>query len=129
LFDASPALFVENQGQWADPTVRYGFDGVGTAIAFGEKRAGLRNRSVEPRKNRLAGSSDGAVAWARARKAQVVRVVIVEELTVQRVGGDGPASVTVLGVPGKSGKLVGTVTGVINGRLEVEDSRPTSSGH
>jgi len=25
LFNVSPALFVENQGQWPDPTVRYAF--------------------------------------------------------------------------------------------------------
>ena len=30
LFDASPALFVENLGQWSDPAVRYAFQGSGT---------------------------------------------------------------------------------------------------
>ena len=34
LFNASPALFVQNQGQWADTAIRYGFDGAGGAIAF-----------------------------------------------------------------------------------------------
>ena len=28
------ALFVQNQGQWADTAIRYGFDGAGCAIAF-----------------------------------------------------------------------------------------------
>jgi hypothetical protein len=27
LFDVSPALFVENQGQWSDPSIRYVHDG------------------------------------------------------------------------------------------------------
>ncbi len=29
LFNISPALFVENQGQWADDAVRYAFHGSG----------------------------------------------------------------------------------------------------
>ncbi len=32
LFDSSPALFVENQGQWADQSVRYAFQGSGTNV-------------------------------------------------------------------------------------------------
>ena len=32
LFDAMPALFVENQGQWADESVRYGFSGSGANV-------------------------------------------------------------------------------------------------
>ena len=38
LFSASPALFVENQGQWADTAIHHGFDGAGCAIAFREQR-------------------------------------------------------------------------------------------
>ena len=34
LFDASPALFAANQGQWADPSVRYVFQGDGANIAM-----------------------------------------------------------------------------------------------
>ncbi len=34
LFSTSTALFVENQGQWADEEVRYGFNGDGVNIAF-----------------------------------------------------------------------------------------------
>ncbi len=34
LFSTSTALFVENQGQWADEAVRYGFQGDGVNIAF-----------------------------------------------------------------------------------------------
>ena len=29
MFDASPAVFVENQGQWADASIRYAFNGSG----------------------------------------------------------------------------------------------------
>ena len=32
LFDASPALFVENVGQWSDPAVRYAFQGSGENV-------------------------------------------------------------------------------------------------
>ncbi|HUW56747.1 MAG TPA: PKD domain-containing protein [Planctomycetota bacterium] len=34
LFDASPALFVENQGQWPDEAVRYSFHGPGMNVLF-----------------------------------------------------------------------------------------------
>ena len=34
LFSTSTALFVENQGQWQDESVRYAFDGPGVNIAF-----------------------------------------------------------------------------------------------
>ena len=34
LFSTSPALFIENLGQWEDGAVRYGFTGSGTSIAF-----------------------------------------------------------------------------------------------
>lgn len=34
LFGTSTALFVENQGQWQDESVRYGFNGPGVNIAF-----------------------------------------------------------------------------------------------
>jgi len=32
LFQASPALFVENQGQWEDESVRYAFEGAGATV-------------------------------------------------------------------------------------------------
>ena len=32
LLNISPALFVENQGQWADPAVRYAFQGSGANV-------------------------------------------------------------------------------------------------
>ena len=34
LFGVSPALFVENQGQWPDESVRYAFQGSGANVAF-----------------------------------------------------------------------------------------------
>jgi len=34
LFGTSPALFVENQGQWADDAVRYAFQGSGANVLF-----------------------------------------------------------------------------------------------
>ena len=37
LFDLSPALFVENQGQWADQSIRYGFHGDGANVLFTER--------------------------------------------------------------------------------------------
>jgi len=51
-FDLSPALFVENKGQW-DRTVRYGFDGKGARVSFTDsgpvfqmlKTAGARESS------------------------------------------------------------------------------------
>ena len=34
LFSTSPALFVENQGQWSDSAVRYAHDGCGVDVAM-----------------------------------------------------------------------------------------------
>ena len=34
LFSTSPAVFVENAGQWADPDLRYVFQGDGATIGF-----------------------------------------------------------------------------------------------
>jgi len=34
IFNAAPAVFVENAGQWADESVHYAFSGAGTNIAF-----------------------------------------------------------------------------------------------
>ncbi len=34
LFNVSPALFVENQGQWADESIRYAFQGSGANVLF-----------------------------------------------------------------------------------------------
>ena len=34
LLNASPALFARNEGQWADQSVRYAFNGAGANIAF-----------------------------------------------------------------------------------------------
>ena len=34
LFIVSPALFVENLGQWSDPTIRYAFQGSGANVLF-----------------------------------------------------------------------------------------------
>ena len=34
LFNVSPALFVENQGQWADESVRYVHNGSGANVAM-----------------------------------------------------------------------------------------------
>ena len=42
LFDASAAVFVENQGQWADEGVRYAFDGAGCAIGFRDEGLDFR---------------------------------------------------------------------------------------
>ncbi len=32
LFDTAPALFVENQGQWPDESIRYAFEGSGANV-------------------------------------------------------------------------------------------------
>jgi len=45
LFGISPALFVENQGQWSDPTVRYVHDGDGVDVAMTD--AGVVFRTVD----------------------------------------------------------------------------------
>ena len=34
LFNVSPALFVENQGQWADDSIKYAFQGSGASVLF-----------------------------------------------------------------------------------------------
>ncbi len=34
LFNVLPALFVENQGQWSDPSIRYAHDGEGVDVAM-----------------------------------------------------------------------------------------------
>ncbi|MDP6381417.1 MAG: hypothetical protein QF662_08745, partial [Phycisphaerae bacterium] len=34
MFDASPALFVENQGQWQDESIQYAFQGSGANVLF-----------------------------------------------------------------------------------------------
>jgi len=44
LFNVSPALFVENQGQWSDPSVRYIHDGNGVDVAITD--AGLLFRAT-----------------------------------------------------------------------------------
>ena len=53
LFNASPAVFVENQGQWADQGVRYAFDGAGCAIGF-------RDEGVDFRLSRGQAETSGA---------------------------------------------------------------------
>jgi hypothetical protein len=40
LFSASPPLFAENQGQWADASVHYAYQGDG--VAFTDARAVVR---------------------------------------------------------------------------------------
>jgi hypothetical protein len=45
LFRVSPALFVENQGQWSDPSIRYVHDGTGFDVAMLD--AGVRFRSAD----------------------------------------------------------------------------------
>jgi hypothetical protein len=51
-----PALFVENQGQWADRSVHYGFDGAGCDIGFGDSH--LDVRLTRPVTNSPDGSPD-----------------------------------------------------------------------
>ncbi|MCY2953528.1 MAG: SBBP repeat-containing protein, partial [Planctomycetota bacterium] len=48
LFNASPAVFVENAGQWADQGVRYGFDGAGCAIGFRDAGVDFRLSRGQP---------------------------------------------------------------------------------
>ena len=58
-------------------------------------------------------------------QAFLAGVAVGSEVEVTQTG-DGmhySTNVMVLGAPGKSGKVIGTVTGIINGRLEVEDSK------
>ncbi len=45
LFDAKPAVFVENQGQWSDASVYYAYNSGGASIAFGSD--GLRFRLTQ----------------------------------------------------------------------------------
>jgi hypothetical protein len=42
LFNATPALFAENQGQWADASVRYAFHRGGAGVAFTETGLAIR---------------------------------------------------------------------------------------
>jgi len=48
LFNASPALFVENQGQWTDDTIEYGFHGAGANIAFRDGEIAFQVFQQEP---------------------------------------------------------------------------------
>ena len=58
LFRTSTALFVENQGQWADEAVRYGFEGDGVNIAFTDDRLAflLSRQEVGSRQWAVGGS-------------------------------------------------------------------------
>ena len=42
LFAASPALFVENQGQWADTSIHYAFHGSGANVLATDSRMVLQ---------------------------------------------------------------------------------------
>jgi hypothetical protein len=42
LFNTTPALFAENQGQWADASVRYAFQRGGAGVAFTETGLAIR---------------------------------------------------------------------------------------
>ena len=43
-----PALFVENQGQWADASTRYGFEGSGAHALFTDAGPVLQASQREP---------------------------------------------------------------------------------
>lgn len=58
-------------------------------------------------------------------QAFMASLTVGSEVEVTQTGTamNRSTNVTILGVPGMSGKLTGTVTNIINGRLEVEDSK------
>jgi hypothetical protein len=59
LFGASPALFAQNQGQWADAAVRYVFQGDGVNVAMTDAGP-VFQVSQQPATTATAASSDPA---------------------------------------------------------------------
>jgi len=62
LFSLSPALFVENQGQWSDPTIRYVHDGDGVDVAMTDTGVVFRATDTDLRMLQFAASFVGANA-------------------------------------------------------------------
>ena len=54
-FDSNPAVFVENQGQWADPSVRYAYTSSAASIAF-------RVDGVQFNLSKAAGAGSGSAS-------------------------------------------------------------------
>ena len=69
LFSTSTALFVENQGQWSDETVRYGFNGDGVNIAFTDEGLAF---SLSQQKDGDANSTQFAVGFDGANETTPV---------------------------------------------------------
>ncbi len=69
LFSTSTAQFVENQGQWSDETVRYGFQGNGVNIAFSDEGLAF---SLSQQKDGDANSTQFAVGFDGANETTPV---------------------------------------------------------
>jgi hypothetical protein len=80
LFGTSPALFVENQGQWADAAVRYFHQGNGANVAMLDSEVAFQVLRREPLEQTAA--EPAATALARMRNdrlgVQDVRTEILE---------------------------------------------------
>jgi hypothetical protein len=62
LFSTSTVLFVENEGQWQDDSVRYGFNAPGVNIAFTDEGLNFVLTKQEQRRDHYAGIGNGASA-------------------------------------------------------------------
>jgi len=62
LFGVSPALFVENQGQWSDPTIRYVHDGEGVDVAVTDMGVVFRATDTDLQMLQFSASFGGANA-------------------------------------------------------------------
>ncbi len=62
LFSVSPALFVENQGQWSDPTIRYVHDGDNIDVAMTDTGVVFRSTDTDLRMLQFSASFIGANA-------------------------------------------------------------------
>ena len=66
MFEALPATFIENQGQWADPSVLYGFQGSGVNISFLERALGFQLFQEEASEDVVMQSTGFSVAFEGA---------------------------------------------------------------
>jgi hypothetical protein len=60
LFSVSPALFVENQGQWSDPSVRYVHDGKGVDVVITDAKVLFQSMDTDAHVLRFSASFAGS---------------------------------------------------------------------
>ena len=81
LFSVSPALFVENQGQWADTSVRYAHNGSGANVAMTDAGPVFQVFRQEPREGAADAAEDGLAAGAGRHKMVLAANLPASEVT------------------------------------------------